>query len=224
MRRHLKSRKILKNPDPEEPEKPDPKPEEPDPKPEEPETKPEEQKPHRPSSGGGSSSSTGRRPAVVGNTRGEMTQQADGNKHFLKAQTGTYAQNEWAKVDGKWYYFNDKTNAVKGWNLIDGHWYFLNEADNTMQTGWHADSTDGNWYLLNANGTLATGWVQIAGKFYFLNNTSAGATYTQNADGSWTFNGNKNLPYGAMYKDGLTPDGYRVGPDGAWDGLPRQSR
>ena len=153
-----------------------------------------------------------------------MLRQADGNKHFLKAQTGSYAQNEWAKVDGKWYYFNDKTDAVKGWNLIDGKWYFLNETDHSMQTGWHEDNTDGNWYLLNANGTLATGWVQIAGKFYFLNNASEGATYTQNADGSWTFNGRKNLPYGAMYKDGITPDGYRVGPDGAWDGLPRQSR
>ncbi|MDO4266290.1 MAG: hypothetical protein Q4C63_07530 [Eubacteriales bacterium] len=203
--------------EPEEPEKPEPeKPETPDPE------KPEKPvKPSRPgsSSGGGSSSN---RPFVKNDTRGELQQLESGQKRFLKADTNTYAQNEWAKVDGKWYYFNNNTQAVSGWNLIEGKWYFLNENDQSMQLGWHADGTDGNWYYLNKNGTLATGWIMMDGRWYYLNEVSEGATYIQTEDGSWKFNGEKNRPYGAMWKDGITPDGYKVGADGAWDGKPAQ--
>jgi len=59
-------------------------------------------------------------------------------------------------------------------------------------TGWV--SKDGSWYYYQADGTLATGWIIWQGKYYYL--------YSN----------------GVMAVNTITPDGYRVGPDGAWNG------
>ena len=170
------------------------------------------------SSGGGSS--TGGRAAVM-DTVGTWQQDATGWR-FLVQSTGTYAQNAWHRINGKWYYFGQNTYAVTGWNLIDGKWYYMDETNCDMQTGWHEDKADGNWYFLHQDGSLALGWIQVGGKSYYLNMISEGPTYTQDAaTGRWFFNGNSNLPYGAMLKSTRTPDGYFVGADGAWDGNPK---
>lgn len=170
------------------------------------------------SSGGGSS--TGWRAAVM-DTVGTWQQDAAGWR-FLVQNTGTYAQNAWHRINGKWYYFGQNTYAVTGWNLIDGKWYYMDETNCDMQTGWHEDKVDGNWYFLHQDGSLALGWIQVGGKSYYLNMISEGPTYTQDAaTGRWFFNGNSNLPYGAMLKSTRTPDGYFVGADGAWDGNPK---
>ena len=170
------------------------------------------------SSGGGSS--TGGRAAVM-DTVGTWQQDATGWR-FLVQSTGTYAQNAWHRINGKWYYFGQNTYAVTGWNLIDGKWYYMDETNCDMQTGWHEDKADGNWYFLHQDGSLALGWIQVGGKSYYLNMVSEGPTYNQDAaTGRWFFNGNTNLPYGAMLKSTRTPDGYFVGADGAWDGNPK---
>ena len=73
-----------------------------------------------------------------------------------------------------------------------------------MRSGWQL--ADGYWYLLNPQhdgtfGKMLTGWWQVNGKWYYLN------PYTKNG-----------MPYGAMFANGMTPDGYLVGTDGAWLG------
>ena len=181
----------------------------------------DDKKPEHHSTGGsGGGASTTQRRAVT-DTRGSWQQDASGWR-FVITSTGTYAQNAWHRVNGRWYYFGENTYAVKGWNLIDGKWYYMDAENCWMETGWHDDKQDGNWYLLNEDGSLALGWVQVNGKYYFLNNVSAGPTYVQDAaTGAWSFNGNQNLPYGAMLRGTTTPDGYYVGADGAWDGNAR---
>ena len=61
-----------------------------------------------------------------------------------------------------------------------------------MRTGWILDK--GIWYYLNEDGSMAAGkWVLCKDKWYYL---------------TWN---------GAMAVNALTPDGYAVGSDGAWE-------
>ena len=57
-----------------------------------------------------------------------------------------------------------------------------------MQIGWK--KLDGKWYYLNSDGAMQIGWKKIDGKWYYL------------------------LTDGAMGTNMITPDGYRIGPDG----------
>lgn len=62
------------------------------------------------------------------------------------------------------------------------------------------------------------GWIEDEkGWRYILKNGKyAGATWIQDVDGSWYY-----FNIGTyMETDDITPDGYRVGPDGVWDGNP----
>ena len=71
-----------------------------------------------------------------------------------------------------------------------------------MQTGWIKDN--GIWYYLHnqadgSQGHLYTGWHLIDGKWYY-------------------FSEGMKQPQGAMLANTTTPEGYEVGPDGAWTG------
>ena len=82
----------------------------------------------------------------------------------------------------------------------DNRWYQI-DANTGMKTGWHFDEAgDRHWYYLNPiSGEMLTGWRQIDGKWYYFAEVTGG-------------------PPGSMYQNAQTPDGYRVGADGAWDG------
>ena len=62
-----------------------------------------------------------------------------------------------------------------------------------MQTGWFQDS-DGKWYYLRSNGAMAKNY------------------WEESQDGVWYYLGAD----GVMMTNATTPDGYRVGADGAW--------
>lgn len=86
------------------------------------------------------------------------------------------------------------TPQMTGWHHFDAEgnipagWRYY-DAKGVMQTGWL--NYNGNWYHLGG-GLMYTGWVRDRGIWYYLN-----------ADG-------------AMAHDTITPDGYRVGSNGAW--------
>lgn len=110
----------------------------------------------------------------------------------------------WERVNGTWWAFDSDGYIAAGWILdaSDGCWYYL-DGNTGMATGWYLDPQDGHWYYLDpATGALAAGWRFINGKWYYLNPIPAG-------------NGNTR-PYGSMYKNERTPDGYPVGTDGSW--------
>jgi polygalacturonase len=107
----------------------------------------------------------------------------------LKKADGTYPKEEWAKVNGAWYYFGQTGYMSTGWNQVQGVWYYM-ESSGAMKTDWVL--TDGKWYFMNQNGSMATGWVHVNNKWYYLNQT------------------------GECYINTVTPDGYQVNEDGAW--------
>jgi len=118
-------------------------------------------------------------------------------------------------ADGSWSYVKDGSAVSDSWLLIANTYadpaagqkpygWFRFDGAGKMLTGWYTD-TDGSIYYLNpaADGTkgqMLTGWREIGGKWY----------YFSEAEGSGRL--------GALLTNTRTPDGYRVGADGAWDG------
>lgn len=85
-----------------------------------------------------------------------------------------------------------------------------------IYAGW-IQPEDGQWAYQLENGNMAVGWLQdVDGVWYWLDEHGRmlAAQWFQDADKRWYYLGE----HGAMLTNGITPDGYRVGEDGAWDG------
>ena len=96
-----------------------------------------------------------------------------------------------------------------------------------MVSGWHQDASTGDWYYLSeahdgSFGAMQVGWVQSAGRWYYLNPATGGPkgammTGWQLVGGKWYYlYPQVDGPKGACAIDTVTPDGYQVGPTGAW--------
>ncbi len=144
---------------------------------------------------------------------------------------GTRLTSIWAKLDyangdvnkNGWYHFNSSGLMDKGWVKDEQqNWYYCNtEKDGwlgKMRTGWYDDAIDKRRYYLDPEtGRMATGWRKIDGKWYYFTMSNAGATYLfDSTTGEWAYVPGKEDPVGAMLTNTTTPDGYKVGPDGAW--------
>lgn len=144
---------------------------------------------------------------------GYMAEQSDGT---------TVEQIIWEKVNGAWYAFGVNEYLKSGW-VFDyqlGSWYWVS-VDKGMQSGWYTDTQDGfTYYMDPATGKLAAGWKQIDEKWYYFNGISVSPTWVfDEKTGAWFYNVlSRRKPYGAMFKNEETPDGYFVNEDGAWDG------
>ena len=127
----------------------------------------------------------------------------------------------WEKINGSWYAFNADGYLATGWVYdynLNG-WYYVSE-NSGMVSGWRNETQDGFTYYLNTDGSLVHGWKQIDGKWYYFNELATGVTWIYDAEkNAWAYNtASGRRPWGALYLDALTPDGYRVGKDGVWDG------
>ena len=54
-----------------------------------------------------------------------------GNWYLFHQDMGTMVQDDWAKVDGVWYLFNQNGIMLTGWQEIGGEWYYL-RSDGSM--------------------------------------------------------------------------------------------
>lgn len=126
-------------------------------------------------------------PSGSGEVTGDWKQDEKGWR--LKKKDGTYPNEEWAKVNGVWYYFGQTGYMTTGWKQVEGKWYYL-ATDGGMQTNWVW--TGENWYFMNADGSMATGWVMVNDSWYYLNQS------------------------GECLLNTVTPDGYRVNEKGEW--------
>ena len=147
---------------------------------------------------------------------------------------GSALTNRWAfirnpyAVEGQpsegWFSFDENGIMNYGWYLDQstGKWYFLHRQSDgmlgTMMEGWHHDEQDGRWYYLQpGSGEMLLGWQEIGGRWYYFNPNAPQVTWNYNeATGGWTYNGSQSRPYGSMYQNEVTPDGYQVDGSGAW--------
>ncbi len=91
------------------------------------------------------------------------------------------------------------------WEMINGSWYAFG-ADAVAKNSWVLDVGAGRWYYVDINSGMKTGWIALNGLWYYLNSDTTGAL---------------QKPFGAMYQNEMTPDGYFVNADGSWNGVPK---
>lgn len=141
---------------------------------------------------------------ISGNTSGGGSGSSDGNIGGRQERPSYAVDGNWRAEGGQWRFY-DAAGAplISDWGCIlwNGayEWFYFG-ADGNMMTG--LVMIDGQTYYLQPEadgnrGRMAIGWQQIEGRWYYFNPISDGTR-------------------GAMLKDTVTPDGYRIGADGAW--------
>ncbi len=127
-------------------------------------------------------------PAAKGSVTGTWVQ--DGTGRWLFTGNGRTFVNEWAYIHNPY--------AAPGQESAD--WFAFDEQG-YMRTGWYTDTHGDTYYLYpysdGSLGHMVTGWQWIDGKCYYFNPVSDGTR-------------------GKLYKNCVTPDGYRVNGEGAW--------
>ena len=147
-----------------------------------------------------------------------------GGKWYWFANSGAMKTNGW--VDGLYYvgsdgamltscktpdgYYVNSSGAwvgYAGWKSSGDRWWYMNEDGSWPANDWK--KVKDSWYWFDQSGLMVTGWRQINGKWYWFANSGAMGV------SRWV--GNYYLGYdGAMLTSTTTPDGYKVGADGAW--------
>lgn len=117
------------------------------------------------------------------------TWEKHGDKWKLRKTDGSYANSQWAQIDGKWYLLGPDSYMRTDWQKVNGKWYYLNQ-DGDMSIGWRL--INGTWYWLEPTGEMVTGWKWIGDQCYYFDSS------------------------GAMWYGTTTPDGYRLDASGAW--------
>ena len=87
---------------------------------------------------------------------------------------GSYYKNMGAKINGKWYKFDERGYMITGWHLLEyfgdrgekiTSWYYLDPVNGDQKFGWQ--NIDGKWYYLTMDGA-AMGDKSIDGKWYYF--------------------------------------------------------
>lgn len=218
------------DPDPDKPDPDNPNPDKPN---------PDNPNPSKPGTSSGSSddSSDSGEPAAATRNHSEGTWKKDQTGWWYELPGGRYvsgsyvadtvsgAQSEqvaWRRIDGAWWAFGGdgylKTRWI--WDAAIGKWYYVDEKRG-MLTGWYQDPQDGKWYYLDlATGEMLTGWRQIPGWGYMYLNPFAEAQtwFYDEASKMWIYDTeNTRRPYGSLYMNEKTPDGYFVDENGVWE-------
>lgn len=105
-----------------------------------------------------------------------------------------------------------------GWNLKPGtnDWYYIENGG--LKKGWHYDTEDGRWYHLDeTTGVMDTRWHEIRGIWYYFNDVPTAQTWFMEG-GEWHYRKETEAhrPYGSMYVNEMTPDGWQVDENGGW--------
>ena len=108
-----------------------------------------------------------------------------GSRWWYKHADGSYTTNDWEKINGVWYHFDNSGWMQTGW-VKDGSWYYL-DGSGAMKSGWLKDN--GSWYYLQDSGAMKTGWMKVSGKWYYAYSSGALAVNTTTPDG-FMVNGN----------------------------------
>lgn len=166
------------------------------------ETIPDENVPEEKTEREDSSNSVWKDPEETGGT----WKAKDGIWNFEK-EDGTYAQSEWIKAGGEWYWIGADGRMITGWIHLNNVWYFCGPSG-AMKTGWV--NTGGHWFYFNPSGAMKTGWVLEKGYWYYMGDSGAMKTGWIQAEGKWYYLDES----GHMLADTVTPDGGRVDKNG----------
>ncbi len=114
-----------------------------------------------------------------------------------------------AAVSGAWSQEGETWHYTENGSMLKGVWRYL---------GYNGESY---WYYFDEKGDMATGWLEWNGSRYYLYPVSDGwkgrmLTGWQEIGGKWYyFETEAGKDQGHLYTGTETPDGHRVGADGA---------
>ena len=136
---------------------------------------------------------------------------------------GTAAKNEWVGDGKDWYHVDESGNLNYDWYL-DGErtWYKLNKETGdrfgAALIGWNYEPMDDKRYFFDPSTTkMLTGWQHIDNKWYYFTKQNESQTYYGSNPEGWKYDPTKpGKPYGSMYQNEITPDGYLVDENGVW--------
>ena len=131
-----------------------------------------------------------------------------------KADGSTAEYLNWLYIGNAWWPFGSDGYLKTGWVRDEsGSWYYIDENAGMLRK-WSLDHSDRHWYYLDpVSGKMLTGWQYINNKWYYLTPSAAQPSGIMGPEtNKWV----RPHPYGSMYMNEYTPDGYFVGADGAW--------
>ena len=145
----------------------------------------------------GNSNSNGNNNGSNGNSN------SNGNSSFEggSSLTETIDYDWYLDTDERWYF------------LPKNKWGILSEG----KRGWYYEQMDSKWYYFDlTDGHMLTGWNFIDERWYFFTEVNGGQTYFGDNTKGWKYTPvNEIRPYGSMYVNEITPDGYSVDENGA---------
>lgn len=135
---------------------------------------------------------------------------------------GSKGDNEWIGDGEDWFHINSESKVDYDWYLERQSWYMLNKGLNgkigAAKYGWYFEPMDKKWYYFDSvNAAMKIGWQSIDNKWYYFTVVNNGQTYFGNNDKGWVYDVSRPWkPFGSMFKNEKTPDGYLVNESGAW--------
>ena len=127
---------------------------------------------------------------VTGSGSGYSSWVYDSTGWWLKYADGSYAKGN-ITTDAA-----GKQVEIPHWEFINGKWFAFG-ASGYIRTGWIYDPVYKHWFCIDVNRGMLTGWQLLNNKWYYFNPVSDGTR-------------------GRLFVNTTTPDGYKVGADGAW--------
>ncbi|MDR2022092.1 MAG: InlB B-repeat-containing protein [Hungatella sp.] len=136
---------------------------------------------------------------------------------------GTPAKDEWVGDGEDWYHVDANGKLNYDW-FLEGEktWYKLNKEPGdkfgAALIGWNHEPMDKKRYFFDPGTTkMLTGWQFIDNKWYYFTKKNEAQTYFGSNHDGWLYDPAKpGKPYGSMYWNEKTPDGYLVDENGVW--------
>lgn len=88
-----------------------------------------------------------------------------GSNWYYLQKSGAALKSEFGIINGKKYYFNEKSIMETGWTKVNSFWYFMEDNGEVKSNTWIKSGR--TWYYLKDNGASAKSqWINLKNQWY----------------------------------------------------------